>query len=197
MFLLLPVSYLFKKENKIMTPSDIIKSRIDGRKNPNVKTGKVLEMEWMWSDYVEIFLRKIVDQFGHGKTLNMCCGASNLGDVRVDIDPRSNRTRSGDLFRLRQQFHENQFNVGIFDPDFDAYNPNSRLTRLEGKKLGYERPGQLAYDWQYDAVSLCRKVAIFRRNLIMINHKDADEEFFLIRDSRPSATILHLVWRTA
>lgn len=55
-----------------------------------------------------------------GRTLNVCCGMSRVGEVRVDLDPKSNRTQEGDLHELN--FPRASFDTVICDPPFSFYN---------------------------------------------------------------------------
>lgn len=174
-----------------------IQKRLDGRENANVKSARYqpLEMKWMWSDQVDLFIQKIIDLFGKGKTIHYGPGASFQGDERVDVVKRDNVTTINSIFDIQKRYRPDQFNVGIFDLPFDYLNANSKIIQDEGKRRGLEKPGQLATNWQYEALDICSTVAIFRRNLIMINLKDVYEEFFLIRDHRPSSTIIQLAWK--
>ena len=54
-----------------------------------------------------------------GRSLNVCCGMSEVGDVRVDIDANTNRTQEGDLFNLK--FPPLSFDTVICDPPFEYY----------------------------------------------------------------------------
>ena len=49
-----------------------------------------------------------------------CCGKSHIGDVRIDTDPTSARTREGNLFSLK--FPPQSFDTVIYDPPFRYYN---------------------------------------------------------------------------
>jgi hypothetical protein len=55
-----------------------------------------------------------------GRTLNVCCGMSRIGDIRLDIDPSTNRTQEGNLFNL--SFEPLSFDTVICDPTFTYYN---------------------------------------------------------------------------
>ena len=44
---------------------------------------------WRFPRYVEDWFRRFCD---YGKSLNVCCGHSYIGDVRVDLDPNSTAT---------------------------------------------------------------------------------------------------------
>ena len=181
----------------------IKKKRIDGRSNANVKKGgKIYHPRMLWNEEIEIFLKGLVLQFGKGNSLNMCCGASNVGDYRYDLDSETTRNGIGDIFRLKEIFRPNQFTVGIFDPPFHAYNPQSRLVRKNAKELGYTVLGSLAYDWQYQAIEICSVAAIFRKPAINLNpphnpqtNQPYREEWLLYKDHRPSIGHFQIIWK--
>lgn len=77
---------------------------------------RMLRANWIHPPNVEAWLRTMAI----GKTLNVCCGLSRVGDVRVDTDENTNRTEAGDLFDLR--FEEASFDTVICDPPFAYYN---------------------------------------------------------------------------
>jgi len=76
----------------------------------------LLQANWIHTSDVESWLR----QMSIGRTLNVCCGKSLVGDVRVDVDPESSRTEYGDLFHLK--FPPQSFDTVICDPPFSYYN---------------------------------------------------------------------------
>lgn len=75
----------------------------------------MLKANWIHTEDVEKWLQQITI----GKTLNVCCGMSLVGDTRVDIDPSSNRTVDGDLFKL--PYASRSFDTVICDPPFGYY----------------------------------------------------------------------------
>jgi hypothetical protein len=76
---------------------------------------QVLQVEWIHPNSVERWLRSMA----LGRTLNVCCGMSRVGEIRLDIEPRSNRTEAGDLFSIR--FPPMSFDTVICDPPFAYY----------------------------------------------------------------------------
>lgn len=77
------------------------------------RVGKVL-----WPSEVEDYLRaRIV-----GKSLHLFCGKSQLGDVRVDIDPDNHPTLCGDLFdkSFLNKFESKSFDTVLLDPPYNA-----------------------------------------------------------------------------
>ena len=85
---------------------------------------EMLQANWIHPKGVEVWLRKMAI----GKTLNVCCGMSRVGEVRVDIDPKSNRTVEGDLFNL--SFKAKSFDTVICDPPFSLYNKFRWIRKL-------------------------------------------------------------------
>lgn len=79
-------------------------------------SGQVLQANWIHPSSVEKWLRSMVI----GTSLNVCCGTSHVGDIRVDISPDTTRTEAGDLFNLR--FPSQSFDTVICDPPFAFYN---------------------------------------------------------------------------
>lgn len=96
-------------------------------------------------------------------------------------------------------FHPNQFDYVLIDPPFDLYNPNSRMIKALAKKLGYKTAyGRLVSDWQYAALRVARKALITRRTLQTLNffgHGGYDEDFIVVRDHRPSATLFQIDYK--
>jgi hypothetical protein len=75
-----------------------------------------LQAQWIQTEHVEAWLKSMVKE---GRTLNVCCGMSTVGDVRLDTDPKSNRTEEGDLYDLR--YEPGAFENAICDPPFQYY----------------------------------------------------------------------------
>jgi len=60
---------------------------------------------WRWNDEVTDFFReRITNKY----SLHVCCGQSELGDVRLDLDPSSKRTHEGDMSDI-------PFSINTFD----------------------------------------------------------------------------------
>lgn len=55
-----------------------------------------------------------------GRTLHICCGMSQIGDIKADIDPKTNRNFTTDLFNL--PFKPRTFDTVICDPPYSYYN---------------------------------------------------------------------------
>lgn len=164
----------------------------DGRKNANVKKGNVFKTEWLDSDYLDHFIKKIV---GTERVLNGCCGMSTIGDVRFDTDPTTNRTMDASLFDISKIFRPNQFPFVLIDPPDCFYNP--RCTEIVQNYPGKTKHSGNPFQWQYEALEIASKALILQRPLIMTNWGGASkfQEYFLIRDSRPMGRILEVIWK--
>ncbi len=93
---------------------------------------------WNHPDAVERWLGSMAI----GRTLNVCCGMSRVGEVRVDTDPNSERTEDGDMFNLR--FEPKSFDTVICDPPFSIYNRFRwimKLSDLARKRFTLSHPG--------------------------------------------------------
>jgi len=176
-------------------------NKTDGRRNAKVKKGDVFIMEMIDAAYLDKFQDDLIKSFGPGmRVLNGCCGTSPVGDVRYDIDPKSNRTMDANLKDQLKIFHPGQFDFYIIDPIDTFYNPFGKFiaenyyrgTTKDGRKFGDP------YRWQYDALEIPKKALILQRNLIMTNWPESKRnyvEYGLIRDSRPMGRILEIIWK--
>lgn len=85
---------------------------------------------WKWPHAIEYFFRMMCEGF---LTLNVCCGQSTFGDVRVDIDPDSTATIIGDMNNL--PFANCSFPRVVSDPFwktniFQRFRPFYELVRV-------------------------------------------------------------------
>lgn len=83
-----------------------IKSLKRKRLNKNCKLQEV----WIWPLKVENKIKKLMT----GYSLNVCAGASPLGDVKIDIEPISPAVQKGDMNNL--PFDDEIFDTVISDP---------------------------------------------------------------------------------
>ena len=167
---------------------------MDRRKNANVTKGNIFKMEWIHSDYLETFLKHLILIHGSKDVLNLCSGSSRFGSERIDIINNSNVTTKRDMFEFLRNA-KRMFDFIYIDPPFKYYNPGCKEISINYPKTpGYGDP----FEWQYQALSLAKKALILKRNLIMTNwsgNVSKFQEYFLIRDSRPSAQILEVIWK--
>lgn len=73
---------------------------------------------WRWPASFERFVREHVQ----GYTLNVCAGESDIGDVKLDAEPRQPDVIKGDMRRL--PFPDASFDTVVSDPPWkiDYYN---------------------------------------------------------------------------
>lgn len=69
-----------------------------------------LKESWIWEDEVSSLVKTLIS----GKTLNVPCGTSLIGDVRADIDSTHNPDVICDLEDL--PFESNSFDTVVSDP---------------------------------------------------------------------------------
>lgn len=69
-----------------------------------------LQDSWVWPDRVERLFR----EHAEGRTLHVCCGESDLGDVTVDADSDRDPDVQADMMQL--PFRESTFDTVIADP---------------------------------------------------------------------------------
>ena len=59
-----------------------------------------LQKCWIWNDTVAEFVKKRVK----GYSLNVCAGKSDIGDVKIDLDPKDRSVIKGDFKFLKFSF---------------------------------------------------------------------------------------------
>jgi len=157
----------------------------------SITKGKVFHCDWIHTDYLEYFLDNFTKD---GSTLNVCCGTSLVGDVRLDnaeshtveikgkekVVPTS-RTQPGDLFDL-SKFSDQEFDYVYCDPDFRYY--TSKTVLQEHKN-----------HWQFELFRLAKKALITRRPKVNINLPSERHRYIILEDWRPSLSLLRVDWR--
>tara|TARA_Y100000310_G_C20114417_1_gene548622 strand:+ start:85 stop:528 length:444 start_codon:yes stop_codon:yes gene_type:complete len=83
--------------------------------NSKVTKQRSYRKTWRFNLDEEDFIRKSII----GKSVNICCGQSTLGDIRVDIDASHNPDLVCDYFKL--PYKQCEFETVIFDPPFQDY----------------------------------------------------------------------------
>src|SRR3989304_439062 len=80
---------------------------------------ELLKATWIQPPDSERWLVSMI----RGSSINVCCGKSLVGDVRLDLlkPPRANSTETGDLFKARDKFGRESFDTVICDPPFNYY----------------------------------------------------------------------------
>lgn len=148
---------------------------------------KVFHTDWLHTDYMEYFLNNFTKD---GSTLNVCCGTSMLGDVRIDnaatveieikkemVTVPTTRTMAGDLFDL-SKFKDQEFDYVYCDPDFKYYTGGSNRMK-----------------WQFELFRICKKALITRRPKVNINLPSERHRYIVLEDTRPSISLLRVDWR--
>jgi len=77
---------------------------------PPIHSEHIYQASWRQPSDVDRYLRT----HSKGKVLNLCCGQSQLGDVRVDADPQHNPDVLVDMRNL--PFEDASFDTVLFDP---------------------------------------------------------------------------------
>ncbi len=110
-----------------------------------------LQKCWIWNDKVSEFINSRTK----GYSLNVCAGKSEIGDVKIDLDPQDKSIIKGDFKNLH--FENNTFDTVIEDPPwkigfYDRWKPFFECVRV--CKIG----GRIIYNayWlpQSDCVEL-------------------------------------------
>jgi len=173
----------------------------DRRKNAKVKKGDVFIMEYIDAEYLEVFLIDMIKSFGPGMTvLNGCCGNSSIGQIRFDIDKNSNRTIQANLKDQSSIFGKNHIDFYYIDPPGEFYNPYGNFI-VKNYPKGKDKRGRKfgdPYKWQYDALKIAKKALILQKGLQTTNWPKQivrDVTHGYVRDSRPSARVLEIVWK--
>ena len=119
-----------------------------------------LEDSWVWNDTVSKFVEKHIE----GYSLHICAGRSEIGDVRVDLDPQTPEVGKADMRDL--PFEDEQFDTVIIDPPW---------------KLGYYQ----RFKPFYEAVRVCKVGGRIIYNATWIPHSDQCKLDFVVvrRDS--------------
>ena len=152
--------------------------KLDRRVNATKQSkGRIIHPTHIHSDYLEYWLEQFTLD---GNTLNICSGDSLFGLVRVDIDPESNRTVDGDLFKISNQFKPESFKYVYCDPPFQFYTS-----------------GENRFRWQYDLFKLVKPggALITRRPKVTINMPSKYHDYIIAEDSRPSFTVLRIDYK--
>lgn len=93
-----------------------------------------IQDSWVWPDRVERLFREQAD----GKTLHVCCGESDLGDVRIDRDPDRQPDIVADMFTL--PVPDNTFDTVIADPPWHGIQKVGRKHSLFFELLRKTKP---------------------------------------------------------
>lgn len=142
------------------------------------KKGRVYHADYMHTDYFEYWLNNFTKD---GRTLNVCCGFSEVGEVRLDISEDSARTQYGDAFDLTM-FKDQEFDYVYADPPFNWYTSPPILKQYRNT-------------WQFELWRLAKKALITRRPKVNINLPSERHGYVILEDSRPSLSLVRVDWR--
>lgn len=146
------------------------KSRLDGQKIIQRTKGDIFNSNWMHSDFLDRWLQQYCSD---GTLLNVCCGYSEVGDVRIDVSPDSARTHPGDMYEILKQFGKNAFDYVYVDPRFAAY------TSGENRNM-----------WQFDALQVASKCLITRRPRVNVNLPSKKHYYAVVEETSPALSLL-------
>lgn len=71
---------------------------------------QIFKAQWKFPTHVKKWLRNQIE----GYSLHVCCGASKIGDVKLDIQPQSPDVTQADMFQI--PFKPETFDTVICDP---------------------------------------------------------------------------------
>jgi hypothetical protein len=110
-----------------------------------VKKGFVRQLlfreAFLWEKEVEDFIKTRIK----GYSLNVPCGKSQLGDIRLDVDPNLSMRGAYDFFKDKIPFEKNTFDTVISDPPWHVghyLRPKLFFTLVDVCKVG----GQIIYN---------------------------------------------------
>ena len=101
-----------------------------------------------------------------GKTLNLCCGDSHIGDVRADIDPERDPDVVCDIHDL--PFQEQSFDTVYVDPPFKFYNFHNGM-------------------WTKDVWDLCRKRLVLNTPAQWVKIADSNKSWYICEPKNGSS----------
>lgn len=152
---------------------------------------KVIHADWLHKEGLEYWLDNFTKD---GRTLNVCCGLSEIGDVRLDIADKlkikkkdeiievpTARTEPGDIFDL-SMFKDQEFDYVYADPPFRFYTGVRTLKKYRNR-------------WQFELFRLAKKALITRRPKVNINLPSTRHHWVVIEEFTPSVSLLRVDWR--
>ena len=93
----------------------------------------------LWSNDIEDVLQKRFI----GKTIHICCGKSQLGDIRVDLDASHNPDIICDANDMSKFVKDNEFETALCDPPYNGkfqwnHNMLKELSRIASKRIIFQ-----------------------------------------------------------
>lgn len=137
-----------------------------------MKKETILKECWIWNKPVNDFVKSKVK----GYSLNVCAGESDIGDIKIDLDPKNKTVIKGDMKYLK--FKDNTFDTVIQDPPW---------------KIGY-------YDrWKpfFECVRVCKVKGIIIYNATWIPNSDYVElkEIYVRQDNNFTNTSIISIFK--
>ena len=88
-----------------------------------------IKKSWLWDKDISEFVKKHTE----GYSLNICAGLSDIGDVKIDLNPKDNSVIKADMKNL--PFKDSTFDTVIEDPPwkigyFDRWQPFFECVRV-------------------------------------------------------------------
>ena len=81
------------------------------REQPNkIRNNCKLIRSWVWDKKVNDFVKERIK----GHSLNMCSGLSDVGDIRMDLDPKKEGVKKSDMNEI--SYPDNTFDTVVSDP---------------------------------------------------------------------------------
>jgi hypothetical protein len=146
------------------------------------KKGFILPTEWIHTDYLEYWLTDFAKSMNCYTVLNVCCGDSKFGNVRLDIRSDTSRTMEGDMFKLLDYFPPNSFDLVYCDTDYKYYTDPNILKQYKNS-------------WQFDLMKIAKKILITKRPKVTINMPSKWHNYVIAEDSRPSLSLLRIDYK--
>ena len=88
----------------------MFQERLDNSPSIPVPQHLQFRKSWRWPHAIESFFKLRIE---NKYSLHVCCGQSEIGTVRIDLDPTSKRTQEGDMRDI--PFTNNMFDVVFGD----------------------------------------------------------------------------------
>lgn len=93
----------------------------------------------LWNDAIEDVLKGLFV----GKTLHLCSGYSQLGDIRIDIDPRVNPDLILDIENMKGKVGDKTFDTVLCDPPYNGkmqwnHNLLSEIARIAKQRIIFQ-----------------------------------------------------------
>lgn len=121
---------------------------LDKEQPTKIRNNCKLTRSWVWDKKVNDFARERI--IGH--SLNMCAGLSDVGDIKLDLDPQSDKVKKAEMNNI--PYPDNTFDTVISDPPwkigfFQRMKPFFEAVRV--CKLG----GRIIYNCTWKPISKC------------------------------------------